>query len=309
MIKPIVIGIALAVSTASFAQERPGPPPGPPPVLTAKPIRGGAYWVEGGRANTGFIVGKTGVIVIDAQMSPDTVRQELAAIAKLTDKPVSTLIVTHADPDHVGGVALYPATARLIEQENAWSEVMATASDPGSGALGPLYQRLLARKPAHTVANTETMTIDGVRMVLMYVAPAHTSGDLIVYLPEQKIVYAGDIVTSNQGRFPVIHLGGSSLGWAATMHAILALDATTYVGGHGAFETKAQLAARVREAEARRAAVKAMVEQGRSLAEIEAALPEPDANPMFPSYTRTVFDELTKGYPVANPPWTNIVHH
>ena len=81
------------------------------------------------------------------------------------------------------------------------------------------------------------MVLNGVRMVLMYVAPAHTSGDLFVYLPDQKIVFAGDIHLTNSGRFPVIKIGGSSLGWIASMKAMLALDADTYVPGHGPIET------------------------------------------------------------------------
>jgi glyoxylase-like metal-dependent hydrolase (beta-lactamase superfamily II) len=300
-----VLATALLTATAIpvTAQERPAAA-----TVTAKPIRGGAYWVDGGRANTGFIIGKTGVIVIDAQMTPDTVRQELSAIAKLTPKPVTTIIVTHADPDHVGGVPLYPATADLILSENAWSEVLASANDPAAGPLGPVYKRIVNHHPAKTIGATETTTIDGVKMTLIYVGPAHTSGDLMIYLPTEKIVYAGDIVTTNLGRYPVVHLGGSSLGWINTMKVLLALDASTYVGGHGAFETRAQLQARVRDTEERRAAVKAMVNENKTLAEIETALPEPDASPMFLSFTHTVYEELTTGYPPASPPWLNLVH-
>ena len=277
MIKPIFFCFALTAAGVALAQERTGPPP----MLSIKPIRGGAYWVEGGRANTGFVIGKTGVIVIDAQMTPQTAQQEVAAISQLTEKPVTTLIITHADPDHAGGIPFYPATAKLIEHENAYSEELVSAANPAAGALGPVYQRVIAHKPWKTIASTETVTIDGVRMVLMYVAPAHTSGDLIIYLPASKIIYAGDIITSNLGKYPVVHLGGSSLGWIATMKAILALDATTYVGGHGAFETKAQLQKRVRNAEERRAAVKVLVEQGKTLAESKPRCPSQARTPCF----------------------------
>ncbi len=295
---------ACLAASAAMAQERPAPT-----VLSVMPIRGGAYWVAGGRANTGFVIGKTGVIVIDAQMTPDAVNQELAAIGKLTSKPVSTLIITHADPDHVGGAPWYPASANIIEQENANSEVIASAADPAAGPMmGPMYQKLLSRPPSRTIGNREDTVIDGVRVDLIHVAPAHTSGDLIIYLPAEKIVYAGDIITTNLGRFPVIHLGGSSLGWIASMQAILALDATTYVGGHGAFETKDQLQARIRDAQERREAIKSMIAQHKSLAQIEAALPDPGASPMFLTFTQTVYSELTQGYPPASPPWLNLVH-
>ena len=158
------------------------------------------------------------------------------------------------------------------------------------------------------MADTQTVTLDGVRMVLMHVAPAHTSGDLIVYLPAQKIVFGGDIITTNLGRFPVVHIGGSSLGWMESVRAILALDADTIVSGHGGIETRAQLAARLRDANERREQVKAMVYAGKTKAEVVQALPEPGASPMFATFTETIYDEFVKGYPPASPPWANLVH-
>ena len=151
------------------------------------------------------------------------------------------------------------------------------------------------------------MALDGVKMVLMYVAPAHTSGDLIVYLPAQKIVYGGDIVTTNIGRFPVVHIGGTSLGWMEAARAILALKAETIIPGHGEIESRAQLQARLRDAEQRREQVKAMVYAGKSEAEVVQALPEVGSSPMFPTYTQTVYREIAGGYPPASPPWKNLV--
>ena len=270
--------------------------------MTVHPLRGGAYWLEGGRSNTGFIVGRNGVIVVDAQMTAEGVQQELRLIAQVTPKPVDQVIVTHADPDHVAGLPFYPAGAPIIAHENARSEIIAAAADPRGAAYKPLLGLHY-----RTIGATEATTIDGVALQLIYVAPAHTSGDLVVYLPAAKVVFGGDIVLTNTGRFPVIHYGGSSLGWIATMKAILALDADTYVPGHGPVVPKAQLAAMVRDVEERRAAIKAMVEAGKSQAEVEAALPEPGANPMFYDFTQMIFKELTEGYPAAFVPWTNLV--
>lgn len=298
--------MAVFASSSAVAQQH-----GPPPTkLTVHPLRGGVYWVEGGISNTGFVVGSSGVVAIDAQRAPETARAELAEIAKISAKPVNTVILTHADPDHVGGLPAFPAGIAIIAQENTRAEILASAADPAGGPLTAAYQELAAHDlPNHTLSASEATTLDGVRMELIYVAPAHTAGDLMIYLPAQKVLFAGDIITTNTGRFPVVHIGGSSLGWIAAMKAALALDVTTYVGGHGAFETKPQLRARLRDVETRRAAVKMMVEAGRSRAEVEAALPEPGANPMFPTFTQTVFDELSKGYPPQKGPWANIVHH
>ena len=194
-----------------------------------------------------------------------------------------------------------------MAQENTQSEIEASATAPDAGKYAAVYGPIVAGYvPMHTVGNTETVSLDGVTVVLMHVAPAHTSGDLMIYLPKQKIVFGGDVVLTNLGRFPVIHNGGSSLGWIASMKAILALNADIYVPGHGPIFTKAQLRAQVSDVEHRRAQIKALVDQKKTLLEVNEVLPKPGASPMFASFTQVVYNELTRGYPPASPPWTNL---
>src|SRR5438270_12207683 len=69
-----------------------GPPPRP---LVTNMLKDGIYWTEGGAGgNTGFIVGKDGVIVFDAKTTPDSAKEMLAAIAKITPKPVTHVIIS-----------------------------------------------------------------------------------------------------------------------------------------------------------------------------------------------------------------------
>jgi glyoxylase-like metal-dependent hydrolase (beta-lactamase superfamily II) len=274
-------------------------------VLTVKPLNGGVYWVSGGVANSGFVVGDKGVIVVDAQMTVTMARKLLAEIAKVTPKPVNAILLTHADPDHVGGIPAYPADAAIIAQENTKSIIVASIADTTGGPMwGPMYKALADHLPTKTIGVTENVSLDGVPVVLIHGASAHTSADLAVYLPKQKIVFGGDIILTRAGlRFPVIHSGGSSLGWIEFMKTLLALDAQTYIPGHGPIETRQMLQARLADAEKRRADVKSMAEKNKGLAEVEQALPDTAADPMFPTFTRIVYEELTKGYPPAVAPW------
>jgi glyoxylase-like metal-dependent hydrolase (beta-lactamase superfamily II) len=300
----LAIVLAFVAATPAIAQEPPTSP-----ALTIHPLRGGVYWVEGGRSNSGFIVGDQGVVKIDAQMTEDFVRAELGEIARVTPKPVNLMVVTHGDPDHVGGLPYYPAGIPVIAQENTKAMVQAIIADPTEVAgYSPGFRALAQFLPTRTIGASEAVVLNGVRMVLMYVAPAHTSGDLFVYLPDRRIVFTGDIHLTNSGRFPVIKIGGSSLGWIAAMQAMLALDADTYVPGHGPIESKAMLRTRLRDAEQRRDQVKALVNAGQSLAQVRQALPrEASDSSRYPTFTEVVHEELTKGYPPAGGAYTKLV--
>ncbi len=278
-------------------------------VLTPHKLRGAAYIVEGGTANAGFVIGKDGVIVIDPQRTEEEAKTQIAAIAAITDKPIKTIIVSHSDPDHLGGLPAYSAEAEVITHENTLATIKAAVADAAHGGpfFGPLYQRIASGfLPDRTISASEASQFSGVAVQLLFIAPAHSSGDIAVFLPKEKIVYGGDIILTSFGRFPIIHVGGSSAGWIQSMKAILALDANIFVPGHGKMETRAQLEKRLAAVIERRAAIKTMIERGASFEEINAALPPEIVNTTFPSFNESTYDELTKGWPASVAPWANI---
>jgi len=238
--------------------------------------------------------------VVDAKTTPAGGKELLDNIAKITSKPVTTVILTHSDGDHVNGLAAFPAGITIIAHENNKKEQEAALSRGGRGA--PPADHL----PTQLVAkNKESLKIDGVKVELFHWAPAHTSGDLVVYLPSEKIVFTGDIIAT-QLPDPLIHLekDGSSEGWIKTTKGIVSLNADKFVPGHGDVQTKAAIQQRLTDAEAKRAKVKDLVAQGKSLDEVKAAVDAPPApgrgaggggrGPVFASFSEVVYKELSK---------------
>jgi glyoxylase-like metal-dependent hydrolase (beta-lactamase superfamily II) len=279
--------LSLVLPAAAAAQ---GMAPAP---LSVHPLTPTVYWIEGGGGNSGVIVGEHSVIVIDAKMTPTGGRQLLDCIAAITPKPVTTVLLTHSDMDHVNGLAAFPAGVEIVAHENAAKEMRAAiaANDPRAPPADRLPTRILS-------ASDQTLVVDGITLEVFHWAPAHTSGDLVVFLPKEKIVFAGDIETLNFPN-PLIHLekNGSSLGWIATARAMTALDADRFVPGHGDVQTREALDARTTAATEKRLKIAELVAQGRSLDQIKAQLDPPAAQPpgvpRFPSYTEVVYRELT----------------
>ncbi|MEO5734448.1 MAG: MBL fold metallo-hydrolase [Rubrivivax sp.] len=266
-------------------------------TLSVSPLRGGAYWIAGGVSNTGFVVGDTGVIVIDTQMFIPTARKQIEAIAKITPKPVKVIILTHSDPDHINGLPAYSRGLEIIAQEEAKKEMQGFVTDPAANRF-PASADIQYYIPTRTVNSSETTVLDGVPVVLIHTAAAHTDGDLAVYLPTQKVVFAGDLLTPAIGPYPGIHLNkhGSSLGMFASIKAILALDADTYIPGHGEILTNDEFRRRLKASEERRDQIKVLFDRGRTLKEIKAALndvPLKGAASQFPTFIETTYQELT----------------
>ena len=290
--RKIVLGFAafalLSSLAASAAAQAPAMPP--PQPLSVKLIKDNVYWTQGGAGgNTGFVVGKDGVFVFDAKTTTDSAKEMLAAIAKITPKPVTHVILSHSDGDHVNGLAAFPKGLTIIAQENCKKEMEASKGSPNAAPQDYL--------PTQTFDKELNLTIDGVKVQLRHWVPAHTSGDLVMILPDEKIVFGGDMVDLTQFGFVHPPKGGNTEGWITTMKGIVAINADTFVSGHGGLETKETLRARLAAVEARRAKIKEMVTAGKSLDEIkQTRSPEEPATGPFgsPGFTEVVYQELTK---------------
>ena len=180
--KVLVIGFAIAGMTALAALAMAqGQGRGQAAPFMTHQLKPNVYWIEGGGGNSGVIIGDKGVIVIDAKTTAAGGKELLDDIAKITPKPVTTVILTHSDGDHVNGLASFPAGVKVIAQENNKKEQETALAAGGRGA--PPADHL----PTQVISkNKETLKIEGVKFELFHWAPAHTSGDLIIYLPARR---------------------------------------------------------------------------------------------------------------------------
>src|SRR6201984_408947 len=264
-----IIGLAMVAGLVAFgvlarAQQQ------AQPLKTTK-VKDNVYWVQGGvGSNDGFIVGNTGVVLVDTKTTVDSEKGVIAEIAKVTPKTVDTVFITHSDGDHVNGLAAFPAGLTIIAQENCKKEMEASA-----GSRNPAPQD---RLPTKTFNKTDNLTIDGVHIRLYHWANGHTSGDTIVYLPDEKIVFGGDLLVTNRPD-TLIHLekNGSAAGWIENAKGMVGLDADTYLTGHGEMMTKADVQKKLAFIEDKYNKIKTMAAQGKSLDEIKSSMGEPTA--------------------------------
>lgn len=259
----IPFGSALFLFLSAFPAAAQAP-------LSIQPVRPGVYWAGGGGgANTGIIIGRNEVVVIDAKMTAESARAMLAEIGKLTPNPVKCVVLTHSDGDHVNGLAGFPKGLRIVSHANA-------RGDMEQAFKGANQEALPAWLPNETLAAaTKAFDIAGVRIRLLHFGPAHTDGDLVMYLPDHKVAFTGDLIFV--GRDPLIHLHkrGTASGLISTLRKLLELDVETYIAGHAAPVSKADIRTLLASLEDKQAKVKALIAQGGTLDEIRKELGAP----------------------------------
>jgi cyclase len=271
-------------STLAFAQT-----PAFPPV-TVKKLKDNIYVADGGGGTSTIVIGQNGVIVVDGKNRPPDGKQLFDEIGKLTNKPITTVIFTHSDPDHVRGLGGFPKGLPLtiIAHENDKKEIEQDLANGGAASPPKEYV------PNKVVTEMrESMTVEGVKMTLIHIAPAHTSGDLAVYFPDYKLIASGDLLSDGD---PSVHLEkhGSSEGWIKFVSALVDIDADTYVRGHADVGTREQARQSLAKAEAKRARIADLVKQGKSLDDIKQTFGEPLKRAgRFPTFTETTYEELT----------------
>ena len=284
----ILILLLVAISGLAWSQG----PPQQAPTLSIEKVKGNIYLVSGGSgANAGFFVGEKEVFLIDVKMSPDSARQMFDGINKLSSLPVTTIILTHSDGDHVNGFPGVPKGLKIIAHEQCLRELEKAAEEQ------PFLKDYL---PNQTFSSEKILSSGAAVIDLRNYGPAHTSGDTVVYLPGGNVAFVGDLAFI--GRDPLIHRrkNGNSFGLVKTLKAILdhKPEIETFVPGHGGLLTRTDIDGLIKSIEEKQSQIKVMAAESRTLDEVKKAfgVTDPPAGGMrFPSLAEVIYQELTEG--------------
>jgi glyoxylase-like metal-dependent hydrolase (beta-lactamase superfamily II) len=194
-------------------------------------------------SNAAFVVTSAGVVVIDALGSPVLATRLLAEIRRVTTAPVTHVIVTHYHADHVYGLQTFKAAgARIIAHGAArqylGSELAQQRLVASRLTLAPWVDadtRLVP--PDEWLDGNTSLVLGGVRMEIQPAGPAHTPEDMLVYLPQDKVLLAGDLVFRR--RIPFVGQADSG-NWIKALDKLLDFDPTVIVPGHGPVSTSAR---------------------------------------------------------------------
>ncbi|MFN4350728.1 MAG: MBL fold metallo-hydrolase [Hylemonella sp.] len=242
-----LMAAALALSLATGARAE-------GPAMVAQQVSPSAWYVEGVSAlgspanqnfisNAAFVVTPAGVVVIDALGSPALAERLMAEIRKVTPRPVTHVIVTHYHADHIYGLQAFKAQGARIIAHGAAREYMNSETarlrlEASRVELAPWVNdetRLV--EADEWLAGDKTLKIGGVEFQIRIVGPSHTPEDLVVYLPGEKVLFAGDLVF--RSRIPYVGKADSRH-WILALEKLLTFDAGVIVPGHGPLSHEAR---------------------------------------------------------------------
>jgi len=256
----------------------------------------GIFMVEGvggfGGGNMAVLVGERHVAMIDDSLEP-LAPKLLAHVTDTAGRPIEFMINTHVHGDHTGGNAHFADAGTVIFAHDNIRKRLLENPEPAGGPGG---------LPVVTFADGVTFHLDGIEARVHHLPAAHTDGDAFVHFPEANVIHTGDVAFHEL--FPFIDLdnGGTVDGYIAGQEAILALadENTKIIPGHGTLTDSAGLEEDLDVLRAARDAVQALIDEGRTEAQVLEANPLAEFESRSWSFitterlTRTLFRDLSR---------------
>lgn len=221
------------------------------------------YMLTGAGGNIGVSAGEDGVFIIDDQFAPLTPKI-IAAIRKISDRPIQYLVNTHYHGDHTGGNAnMTREGAAIVAHDNVRKRLKESPTREGT-------EREKEALPVITYNDELNFYINGEQVAIFHVNNAHTDGDSIIYFKESNVLHTGDNFFHK--RYPYIDLdsGGSVDGYINAVEEVLGLinGETKIIPGHGSVSNKAEYAEFLEMMKVLRRNVLAEIAKGKSESEV-----------------------------------------
>ena len=202
---------------------------------------------RGFMSNAGFVVTPDGVVVFDALATPALAHSMIAAIRKLTSQPIRRVIVSHYHADHVYGLQVFKAAgadiwARIEGQQYLASDLARERLAQRRRDLSPWINdstHLISADRWLTFSNDEPIHFElgGTRFELIDGGDSHASGDLMLSVPDEDVLFAGDLFFT--GRLPFV-VDGNTREWLQALGRLERSGARIVVPGHGSASKHAE---------------------------------------------------------------------
>lgn len=184
-----------------------------------------------------FVVTDQGVVVADGQGSVEETQRMIDHIAEITDQPITDVVVCSDHGDHTAGNASFPADVRYHAHPYSLEVVRANAERSGNAV--PAWA-----EGANEIPNQEILEIGGREIHALFLGRAHTGGDLVVYLPQEKILFMSEAYLHRV--FPAMRTAFPSE-WVQMIEVAQGMDVDVYVPGHGFVDHPSVLEAELEE--------------------------------------------------------------
>jgi cyclase len=181
--------------------------------------------------NCGVIADPSGrSVLVDTTSTERRNRAMLAEVARVAPGTPTALVNTHHHPDHTYGNGFLPDETLVIGHDKCREEVLRAGLEATKVVTDPDYGNLVLRPPELTFSDQLTLHLPEFPVELRHVGRAHTSNDLLVWLPEQRVLFAGDLAFA--GGQPFL-LEGSVAGFHSAIVQMRELEPEVLAPGHG----------------------------------------------------------------------------
>jgi cyclase len=192
-------------------------------------------------ANAGAIIGRDGIVVIDTLISSKEAKRLIRDIRAISDKPIQYVVNTHHHLDHTFGNAEFQKLGAVIishanDKTNAMTHSESNLKNfQAYGLTGQDMEGTTVVYPTLTFNDMMEIDLGNQRVQLFYPKSSHTDGSILVYIPDKKILFAGDILFTNYHPFIA---DGNVKSWVRVLDSIFAMDVEYIIPGHGPMSTK-----------------------------------------------------------------------